>query len=252
MRLKVVFSFRGRIFLPWNYPDYLRGMFYEEIKKGDLKVARFVHEDGFQLEGKRYKLFTFSLLYPTHKEIRPNGIIMWDKANWFFSSPIPGIVEAFAMGISMEGQVRIGRIRCDIERIEVMPAPMFSEEMIFRTLSPIVASTGQRRGDKFSKVFLHPDDPDFRRVLAENLVRKYKALFGEEPEGEIEIEPHEPYKSRLFNVSGTNVRGYEMRLKLKGDPILIKLAYEAGLGERNGQGFGMISLDSRQMKTLRR
>ena len=248
MRLKVVFNFSDRIFLPWNYLDYLKGMFYEVMMRGDPEVARFAHEEGFQSEGKRYKLFTFSLLYPRHRERRSDGLIMWGEVNWFFSSPIPGIVEAFAAGMLMEGQVELGKARCDLARVEVMPAPEFSEEMNFRTLSPIVASTGRRSGDKFGKVFLNPDDPDFRRVLTENLVRKYKALFGEEPEGEVEIEPCEPYKSKLFNVSGTNVRGYEMRLKLKGDPILIKLAYEAGLGERNGQGFGMIAIDSRRLK----
>jgi CRISPR-associated endoribonuclease Cas6 len=40
----------------------------------------------------------------------------------------------------------------------------------------------------------------------------------------------------------TKVRGFMCPLKIEGNPALIALAYESGLGEKNSLGFGMLEL----------
>lgn len=43
----------------------------------------------------------------------------------------------------------------------------------------------------------------------------------------------------MLVAQGTQVRGYEGRFLMEGEKIFLHVAYEAGLGERNSQGFGM-------------
>jgi CRISPR/Cas system endoribonuclease Cas6 (RAMP superfamily) len=64
VRIEVDFSSEKPIFLCWNYLEYLRGIFYRAMERGMPRVARQVHDYGFLGGGKRYKLATFSLLYP--------------------------------------------------------------------------------------------------------------------------------------------------------------------------------------------
>jgi len=115
--------------------------------------------------------------------------------------------------------------------------------MTFSTLSPIFVSTGERdAAGRFQKRFLSPDEPDFARVLTDNLKRKAEAVSREIPDGELRFEWLSPPKSKLMNVNNTNVRGWMMKFRVTGPPELIQLGYDAGFGERNAQGFGMVTV----------
>jgi CRISPR-associated endoribonuclease Cas6 len=43
-------------------------------------------------------------------------------------------------------------------------------------------------------------------------------------------------------VQGTKVKGFELQFWAEGNPELLKIGYEAGFGERNAQGFGMVKV----------
>jgi CRISPR-associated endoribonuclease Cas6 len=45
-------------------------------------------------------------------------------------------------------------------------------------------------------------------------------------------------------IHDTDIRGWMLRLTLEGDPRLLRLAYEAGLGEHTASGFGMVAIAS--------
>ncbi len=47
-------------------------------------------------------------------------------------------------------------------------------------------------------------------------------------------------RSKLLTVNSTQVRGWMMKFEAKGPVELLRLGYEAGFGERNAQGFGMV------------
>ncbi|HIE08958.1 MAG TPA: CRISPR-associated endoribonuclease Cas6 [Armatimonadetes bacterium] len=242
MRLKIIFRPEGVAIFGWNYTNYLRGVLYRALERASPPVATALHDLGLEADGKVYKLLTFSPLFPKEKRVLPTGIQVKGDVVWLASSPLGTLMEALAQGLLELGRVQIGEVECSVRGVEVMPERNFGREARFVTLPPIVASTGIREGGKLVKKFLSPDHPDFHRVLAQNLARKYRALHGKEPEGSIRFEFHPPFKSKLVEINGTKVRGYKMRLTLRGEPGLIKLAYEAGLGERTAQGFGMLEL----------
>jgi CRISPR/Cas system endoribonuclease Cas6 (RAMP superfamily) len=47
-------------------------------------------------------------------------------------------------------------------------------------------------------------------------------------------------------IHDTDIRGWMLRLTLEGDPRLLRLAYEAGLGEHTASGFGMVAVAREQ------
>ena len=122
----------------------------------------------------------------------------------------------------------------------VVGLPELSGRVLCETLSPVVASTGVRKGEKLHKRFLSPDGRDFWKVVELNLRRKAAAVGLQLPPGAaVRFEGVGEWRSRLFLAQGTQVRGYEGRFVMEGEESLLYLAHEAGLGERNSQGFGM-------------
>ncbi len=239
MRVRIIFQADGPVWFPWHYPEQLQGFAYRTIEKASPELAARLHSEGFVVGSHRYKLITFSWLYPSSAVQKEKGLLMEPPINWWVSSPIAAVMEAFLYGLLTWSEVSLGGQKVFVDKVEVEPCPGFGEEATLETLSPIVASTGVREGERLHKVFLSPESPDFSRVITENLQRKAVALWGKEMPGEVEVKPLK-YRSRLVTVHGTKVRCYEGVFEVKGTPELLKLGYEAGFGERNFQGFGMM------------
>jgi CRISPR-associated endoribonuclease Cas6 len=75
-----------------------------------------------------------------------------------------------------------------------------------------------------------------------NLERKYQLIYGQKLEGsDIRIEPlgHKDDRyCKVLQYKDTVIKGWNGIYRLRGDRRLIKVAYEAGLGSKNSQGFG--------------
>ncbi|MCF6095476.1 CRISPR-associated endoribonuclease Cas6 [Thermovorax subterraneus] len=240
MRVRVVFQGEEPVILPWNYPHLLHGYLYGAIARANPEFGTFLHEEGFTAGNHRYKMLVFSKIFSRESRALPQGLKVMPPLEWWFSSPLDAPIEALVKTLVLEGEVRLGNIRLYIEKVEVEGIPDISERMLCETISPVVASTGTKKEGRLVKRFLSPDDEDFRRVIEVNLLRKAKALgITFDHTININIEPVGKWRSRLFTVQGTNVKGYEGRFVIEGDKNLIQLAYEAGIGERNSQGFGM-------------
>lgn len=253
MRLHIIFSTENdRVLLPWHYPVQLQGLLYRWLKAHDGKLARFLHNTGFVIQGHCYKLYVFSHLRGSHAQARPDGVVLSPPLQWWISSPLDVVIETIVAGLFGRPYVRLGQERLFVERVEVERPPDFQQGTLnFRTLSPLVVSTAYHSRNGLVKEFLHPEHPDFGRVLSENLGRKASLLGITASSSDLALTPHS-LRSRLFQVHGTNVRGWEGGFRMDGSPELLWLAYEAGLGERNGQGFGMVAVaPSRENPTPR-
>ena len=240
MRLHVIFSSDGPIKLPWNYLHLLHGYLYAAITRTYPDVGVFLHERGFVAEDHKYKMLVFSRLFPKKAAGKEDGLILEPPFHWWVSSPFGPSMEALATTMLREGTALIGGVELRIEKIEVEPVPNFTGTVLCEMISPLIASTGIARNGKLQKRFLSPADPEFWRVVEDNLRRKAVALgLSVVSEDRIKFEVVGNWKSRLFEAQGTWVRGYEGRFTSVGAEKLFALGYEAGLGERNSQGFGM-------------
>jgi len=245
MRIEVIFTTPGEILIPWHYLDWLRGLLYSLLRRQSEEFARWLHQEGTVADNKRYKPITFSLLYPSKKRAHKKGLIMDGEVRWFISSPVPLICQILAQEL-LKAPIQLGPHKVEVLKVISFKTPSFTSPSHFTTLSPISISTGIKEGEKLRKRFVSPEEEIFPILLKENLLNKASALWL--PQGEVEIEVERVFRSKLFKIKGIDVRGWEMDLTIKGEPHLIRLAYEVGLGEHNACGFGMLALKSEKTR----
>jgi len=233
MRAKV--SLKGKGQIPFNYNLALAGAVYSNIKRVNSDLAYTIHSS------INYKYFTFSLLQIPKRKVSSQGIYVEDNAYFLVSSPIRDIVASFVEGILENPEVRIGKVRFDVESVEVSKIPEFNGGAVFSTVSPIVVRTVEEENGKLRIRDLYPTDIKFYENLKSNLIKKYENLYNEEKE---DISFSRPFSTKFMRIQIKNTyhRASLMVFEAKGDGKLLKLGYEAGFGEKNSMGFGMVKI----------
>ena len=117
------------------------------------------------------------------------------------------------------------------------------DSIVAEMISPIVACITEK-GQHYTRYY-GPDDMEFYRLITDNAHRKYVSYYGREPDTGLEIELIAAtsrdklitrYKGR------TLIEAWGGRYRIKGEPAMLRLVYNAGLGSKNSQGFGMMKL----------
>ncbi|NLN42168.1 MAG: CRISPR-associated endoribonuclease Cas6, partial [Clostridiales bacterium] len=173
----------------------------------------------------------------------PDHFVFMDKITIEISSPLTDFCESFANGI-FKKTIRMGSNMLDVASIKIDNQTVNSENVILYALSPIVAhSTLLRTDGRKYTCFFQPGEEDFRRIVAENLRKKYRAYINEEPPaGEIVIRPLQTPRQHIVKYKEFIIKGYTCRLQITGPKELIQVGVDAGLGCKNSQGFGCVRL----------
>lgn len=256
MRIKITCDIGEGIHLPINYNHFLTGVIYQFLKGSDPEYADFLHQDGYESENRRFKLFTFSQLMATRREIQGDMIHFRSPLTWYVSSSQQPFLENFAATLLQTGTLQIGRHRLRIQDVEVMPQHRFRPKMTFRCLSPITMSTTRQRDGQSVTHFCLPDDPQFSELVQQNLIRKYEAIYREPPQEQsfamifdkAYIKRKGGRVTRLVDFKGTKIRGVVSPFHVIGTPELIRVGYECGFGDKNGAGFGMVEVSQNKSK----
>ena len=245
--------------LPLNYQYELSAATYHILASANEEFAAWLHDNGFLMEnGKQFKLFTFSRLKPAEFRIlrQSNQLeLLSDKVEWQISFLPENSTQQFVEGLFQKRVFEVGdrqsTVRFQVDSIQLMPSPEFTDTMTFEALSPI--SVSQRLED--GRDYYPQDGEEFstsewvRERLLKNLLDKYEVTEGKPFEGEPYFNMmtlSEP-KSTLVTIKAgtpqqTKVRGFLCRLALHCPAELMRIAYESGLGEGNSQGFGCLGV----------
>lgn len=274
MRVKILFEpVPAIISLPVHYNHIVQGFIYRNLSRA---LATEVHDQGYQFEKRRFRFFTFSRLIGTNR-IHPDdrtvrqfrGVLtLW------VASPLTKILESFVSHLARAGQVMLGENELRVAAVEV-PFEQFKSEdnrelaeagegsestaqqavkIQIATLSPItVYSTLLTKDGRKKTYYYSPQEPDFSRLIAANLVKKYLALralpagnhgYSQVPVSTngITIQPLlvSAHNQHITRYRDTTIKAWSGIYELTGTPELIRLAFDCGLGSKNSQGFGMI------------
>ncbi|MCD7898565.1 MAG: CRISPR-associated endoribonuclease Cas6 [Bacteroides sp.] len=256
MRFKLTLKVEKKFFgnkLPINYQYEQSAAIYRILSKANEQFSGWLHNNGFRLEHRRFKLFTFSrFIIPQYTIEKENErlVIDSDLIDWYISFLPEKSTEEFIKGVFMSQHFEIGdrisTVRFTIQRVEMLPSPIFLKEMSFRTLSPIVLST---KDDNLKIKYISPTDERAQGNILMGLLRKYEAFNGKPYAGTLDYHfslLNEP-KSTLIKIKAnspeeTRVRGYRCSMKVELPEALMKIMYEAGCGEKGSTGFGMIEV----------
>lgn len=251
MRLRICLENSDGTRMPINYQEWLTAAVYALLATSDADYARFLHEDGYADEdGRRFKLFTFSWLRGTRRVVEGDMLrFAPGPLEWQVASPVEDFLTNIAKGLLSAGTLRVGQTLLSITQIETLPAPALPETTAFTCLSPIVAALPLPDG---RTRYLRPSDGNaFSEAVRRNLLRKHRLLHGETPEDDCFNLTFDPlYLARtgggtkLITFKGIHVVGAFAPFTLSGSVELMRVGYEAGFGEKNAAGFGMVETKS--------
>ena len=239
MQINVSFTSDKDIVLPIHHNNIVQAFIYNNI---DDKLATFLHDGGYLANGRSFKLFCFSRILGKVKKEN-------DKFNFgreieiSVSSPIDKFCKSIANNMLLNEDLFLGQNKIKTEQIQINNQIVDKNEIIVDTLSGIVAySTFIKPDDSKYTCYFMPKEPDFDRLITDNLIRKYKALYDKSVDGNIEIVPLNTPTQNITYYKKTIVKGASGKFLIKGDKSLLQIGLDAGFGSKNSQGFGCVKI----------
>jgi len=239
VRFWVTFKTHNSAELPITYTYGLQALLYGLLSR---ELRDFLHEEGFNHNGRRFKLFTFSRLFG--RFVRNGNMLKYrDEIKLCISSPVERFVRELANSLIQRRRLTLLGKELTISSIYFPERPVLRSGMTFKTLSPITVYSTLTTGDGRKKTYYYsPFEEEFSDLVSTNLARKAELITGKEVNGAVSIKPIDKPHEVICLHKGTVIRGWVGRFKIQGDQLLIEAGYEAGLGSKNPAGFGMIEV----------
>ena len=253
MRFQLNLKVNSHVFgnrLPINYQYELSAWIYRIIAQGDQQYAEWLHQNGYAEKHRNFRLFVFSNIYSQRIKYENDRLIFQsDKASFYLSLLPEKTTEAFIKGIFKQQEFslgdRVSKVQFSVQQVELIPPPDFTTNYLFKTISPVVVSVGQENIQHAR--YLSPDEDGYGQLIINNLKEKYQVFYQRPFEGDtnFQFELLSPFRSKLIRIKTgtkeeTRVRGFIFTFLLETDKELLKVMYEAGMGEKNAQGFGCV------------
>ena len=218
-------------------------MLYKSLPKF---LSEFLHNIGFFYNGRKFKLYTFSKIQSQYFKIYKDTkrISFKTPITIFISSAVNEITRSLGETFLKKDIIKLGKNELYLEEMEILNSPKIeNSEIKIKTLSPITAyqTFEKENGRKFYKYY-NPSEPQFERLLKENAKKKYEIITGKNIKNfQFEIKPLKTRKA-LIKYKDFMIEGYDGEFLIKTQPDILKTIYDAGLGAKNSQGFGMVEM----------
>lgn len=216
------------------------------------EYAKFLHNEGYRLDNRVFKLFCFSQVQIKERRIDGNWLQLDSKTfSWYLSSAKSEFLSHLSAGLAMSPELRIADLRAIIQRVEELPLIPFEESASFTCLSPVTASIWDEDSVRHPTRYLEAG-PRFSEAIRENLIKKHQVIHGVRPSDDsLSIRFDADYIARkkgitrLVDFKGIKVRGVFCPFDAEGSAELLKIGYTCGFGEKNSVGFGMVEVSKR-------
>lgn len=243
MRLRLRFApVEGICALPVHYNQVIQGFIYRHLAP---EMAISLHDEGFVEGNRRLKMFVFSRLMGS-SIVRDGQIIFANEFSLVVASPEVGFLESLALHVMDAGEVRLGENQVRLASVEVAAEEEYQCPVLLQALSPItVYSTLLRADGKRKTYYYSPFEPEFSEQVVCNLQRKWRVLSGSEVSTEGAYV--KPYRVSTRNqhialYRGTVIKGWSGLYEVYLPEPLFRMALDAGLGSKNSQGFGCVTV----------
>ena len=250
MRILIEFSpLVDRLILPIHYNSLIQGFIYANL---DNLISDSLHNEGVAFGKRQFRFFTFSRIYGRYL-INSETIEFTGPLKLHMSSIHEDVLESFVKHLLIKGKIQLGSQQCELLRIDVEEKPKFARPIQVKTLSPITVYSTLTAGDGRKKTYYYsPTERDWEIQIFTNLWRKSQALgLGPSDPAYLagaRIKPIRVGKQdlRIMKYRDTVIKGWTGIYELNLPEEFFYLAYDAGLGAKNSQGFGMIEVTDSQ------
>ena len=240
MRLTLEFNADNEIVLPLDYNYHIQSFLYNHISP---ELGKFLHDHGFKIEKRKFKMFTFSRLQGKYI-ITKDKIIFFSPVYLTISSPLDRFISELGNTLLKTDNLKIFKNKVHVESIKVHPEPEIKNEIKIKMLSPVVVySTLLTKDGKKKTYYYSPYENEFVELIDKNMRRKYEAFYRKKPRArKLKIEAVGKPKEKIIKYRGTIIKGWMGTFILNGNRKLLKFTYYSGLGSKNSQGFGMFEV----------
>lgn len=243
MRVNLTLKFDKGLDLPIDYNYIVQAALLKWL--GDESYSKFIHDTGYQCAGRKYKMYTFSRLKGNFDFDRVKKRIRFDdNVNLIIASADDRFLSYLVNNVIKNDRVNLVNNIGTVESVECRKDEIGEDEIV-ETESPIVNYSTFDNGLGKKTYYYSPDEKEFSVFSRNNLIKKYNALYGRDPENsDFSIEPFQSSRIRQSVVlyKGFIIKGWRGRFHIKGSKELMNLAYNTGIGSKNSQGFGCIRL----------
>lgn len=226
--------------LDYNYNYELMKNIYKAVDTMDKLKGQLLHESGFIVDGKKFKLFTFTLLFKGATFKKQSIDVCYGDTVTLVVSGKQEIVEDIIKALELKKVLKIFDTSLEVAEVLTDKRVYLKKTTLYKTYSPIIESIHD--GEKI--VYLAPNQSKFYNALAQNLLRKYRLIYGEEYTGELyfDIENVLTIKNKnIHNIKGNFAKGYgNYNIWIEADIKMQKIAYYLGIGQKNAMGAGCL------------
>lgn len=243
MQFKLKFEFNGELVLPIAHHHIIQGLIYN-ILSGEPGYSAFLHDQGYQNGSQDFKMFVFSRLAGKYTVNMPS-ITFYNEVTLEIRSPLDQFCGIFFMALMHKKDFRIGQKRVYLASCSVSNKGITRDEVRISMLSPVCLYTTCYDGGIKKTRYISPCDDDFYDMINQNLCHKLEAIYDFDgyPEVSIEVFSCTERDKYVTTFKETKITAWNSRFILRGEPFLLEFLYNAGLGTKNSQGFGMFRID---------
>ncbi len=238
MRVLLRLENKMELEMPYQYNHMVESSIYNSISQA---LADYLHTYGFISGSRSFKLFTFSRLLGNYRHIS-SGLIFTGDISLLISSPIKRFILELANGVLRRGTFFLGTRKLVLERIYFPNRPKLNVMHRGFTLSPITVYSTMYAPDGSKKTYYYsPYEKEFSRLISDNARRKLSILSKRKIIHDLQFKPIR-MKETVVIYKGTVIKGWHGYFQLEGPKSLIDVTYDAGLGSKNSEGFGMYEI----------
>lgn len=224
--------------IPVNHNRILQAVIYASL--GGARYKSYMHDQGFAYENRNFKLFTFSMLSGncTYKD---KMLTFTNDISFEVRSPDPFFIRILKEGIEKNG-IRLGERQFYDVETSADDITVESDMILVEMVSPLtIYSTDMKTKETY---YYSPSDFEFENHLTANFYRKYSACYDVDVEDEIRIIPYriDPRDRIVTKYKSQYITAYKGQYVLAGARKYLDFMYQAGLGAKNAQGFGMFDI----------
>lgn len=236
MRIRLVLDLKN-IKIPVNYRSILQGVIYNALF--DNKDTDNLHDFGYKLGKRKFKLFTFSELYGESVYLKDTKELLFNSTAYFdFSTYKDDLILSLSNYLLQNDSLLLGNKVVKVSSFEILEERILQKDIIeYSTLSPITVY--KTIEDKRTE-YLHPSTDEFKNSIINNLAQKYFLIYNENiPSIEI-IEVNNIKEKRVYFRNNFSI-AYHCNIVFKGlNDKCQKIILSTGLGSKNSSGFGMV------------
>lgn len=229
MRVRIIMKPDRPVWLKKNVNEGITAFTYRAIRESDKRFGDMLHNQGYTLGYKSFRYFTYSRLMYKHTSI--DKFLPDEKIEFQISSPIDDIIINFVKGAQRMGHIILYGHAIPLQEIaRVKDDYKFNDGGLFKLISPAVMMVKSKA----------VEEAGMDKYIINNLIEKYYTLNKKMPKSlHMAIRLMNNTKCSII-YKESNYTGYTGTIAMNESPELIQMAYQAGIGSKNGQGCGMI------------